>query len=765
MPEALHHAMAVAGVGTFDLDLETGQVSCDARGREILGLTAGSVPYEQALASIVHPEDVAAVRDALRAALDPSGSGVLRVAFRTVAPDWSVRSVLATGAAVFGRRGGDGGRALRLVGTVVDETERRRAEDALRESEARFRDLANTISQLAWMADAEGSVFWYNERWFDYTGLSLEECRGWGWRRAHHPDHVERVVERLAVCYETGEPWQDTFPLRARDGRYRWFLSRAVPIRDDRGRVTRWFGTSTDVTAELESERQVKAAARQLREALEAARMGTFDFDVDSGRIAWDERSLALFGAPPGETRSIAAGLRIVHPDDVARVKAEVAAALDPRTGGRFESEYRFVLPTGEVRWVSSRGQVRFEGEGEARRARRLIGTHVDVTERRRADEALREADRRKSEFLGVLSHELRNPLAPIRSSVYVLDRAAPGSPQARHAREVIERQVTHLTRLVDDLLDVTRISRGKVRLRRERLLLGELVRRTVEDYGAEFARRGVGLRLDAPAVELPVEGDPTRLAQVVGNLLQNAAKFTPAGGRAEVVVLGAEPCWAELRVRDTGPGIPPEMLPRIFEPFAQGDATLDRSKGGLGLGLALVKGLVELHGGSVSAQARVDGAGAQVVVRLPLAAAPRAGEPRDRPSPTRAARRVLLVEDNADAADSLREALELNGHEVTVARTGPEGLEAARGRAPDVVLCDIGLPGLDGFEVARAVRADPALSSLTLVALTGYALAEDVERAREAGFDRHLVKPVEIETLEQVLSGAEAAGATRDAR
>jgi two-component system CheB/CheR fusion protein len=409
------------------------------------------------------------------------------------------------------------------------------------------------------------------------------------------------------------------------------------------------------------------------------------------------------------------------------------------------------------------------------RRGESLRGAVViyrDVTEQDRADAErerlmaeLRETDARKNHFLAMLSHELRNPLAPIRNSVYILERAAPGGEQARRAQAVIDRQAHHMTRLVDDLLDVTRISRGKIRLQRERFELNALVRRTAEDQRSVFGKAGVALEVHASEHPMEVNGDPTRIAQVIGNLLQNAAKFTPRGGRATLSVRRSGTGSAAIHVRDDGAGIPPDGLARVFEPFVQGDRTLDRSHGGLGLGLALVKGLVELHGGSVVVCSAGTGHGAEFVVRLPL---DRAEPPRfiavPSPMATAPVRRILVIEDNPDAAASLRDVLELNDHLVEVVATGPEGIEKAREFRPDVVLCDIGLPTMDGYEVARLMRSDPSLRSIHLVALSGYASPDDVERAMEAGFDRHLAKPPSLPDLERTL-GEVAASAPSTSR
>ena len=383
-------------------------------------------------------------------------------------------------------------------------------------------------------------------------------------------------------------------------------------------------------------------------------------------------------------------------------------------------------------------------------------GLQEAVAERDATARAMIEADRRKDEFLAILSHELRNPLAPISSSLHILDRAPAGSDAARRAQQIIARQVSHLTRIVNDLLEVTRVARGKLQVERQRIDLRELVRRTSEDHRAMLSERHQALEVVLPERPVWVDGDATRLAQVLGNLLQNAAKFTPAEGSVRVS-LEAVDRSAELRVRDTGVGIDPLVLPRLFQPFAQADRTLERREGGLGLGLALAKGLVELHGGTVEAHSAGEGAGAEFAVRLPLAAppAPSAGTQPVIPRP----RRILVIDDNSDAAESLRDALVLEGHEVETALDGPQGIAKARELAPDVVLCDIGLPGMDGYQVAKALREAPGPRRLYLVALSGYARPEDQERAKAAGFDAHIAKPPTNEQLQEAIARAPGRG------
>jgi len=371
----------------------------------------------------------------------------------------------------------------------------------------------------------------------------------------------------------------------------------------------------------------------------------------------------------------------------------------------------------------------------------------------RESERRLREADQRKDEFLGMLSHELRNPLAPIRNSVYILGRADAGSDQALRARGIIERQAEHLSRLVDDLLDVTRIARGKIELRRSCTDLRDVVLRAADDFRPLIEARGLAFHVAATETSVWADIDATRVTQVLGNLLHNAAKFSRRGDEV-TLELRAAGTQARITVRDTGAGIEPALLPYVFDAFVQGDRTLAWSDGGLGLGLALVKGIVGLHGGTVVAESGGTGMGSTFAFGLPLARAPQPEPaPARAPAPEPGRRhRVLVVDDNADGANTLAELVELLGHAAEVAYDGPSAIDKARASHPDVVLCDIGLPGMSGYEVARRLRAVCA-GRTRLIALSGFAQAEDVKRAAEAGFDEHLAKPCDAAQIERLLS------------
>ncbi|MGC4119721.1 MAG: response regulator [Myxococcales bacterium] len=426
---------------------------------------------------------------------------------------------------------------------------------------------------------------------------------------------------------------------------------------------------------------------------------------------------------------------------------------LDVISGARRGCEVE--VPYGHpdaVRWFL----VRAERVGAAGAA--AVMTCLDMTARHRAQQELSESSRRKDDFLALLGHELRNPLAPIKTACHVLGALGLSDPRAERSRQVIERQVGHLARLVDDLLDVSRIVRGKLVLERRPTDLAQVVRATIDDFRQGFASRGLALEARVPESALWVLGDATRLAQLAGNLLRNAQTFTEQGGRVEVELSSDSAAgWSSLVVRDTGVGMTEETLTRVFEPFEQAPQGSARTRGGLGLGLALVKGIVSQHGGEVRASSPGLGRGSEFQVRLPLTAVRTVSPPAPEPARLEGAS-VVLIEDNHDAAESLREVLALAGCRVRVAYDGPSGLALTRQTAPETVLCDIGLPGgLDGYQVAQAIRGDPALRATELVALTGYGQAEDRRRAAEAGFDSHLTKPADVPTLLALVARAHA--------
>jgi PAS domain S-box-containing protein len=500
------------------------------------------------------------------------------------------------------------------------------------------------------------------------------------------------------------------------------------------------------------ADRELAVSEERLRLTQAVAQIGTWEWDPDTRTAVYSPESCALFGFEQGTPASWDEWLERIDAQDRGEVEAAMQACAER---GSLELEYRYWHPTRGLRWIYCKaGMVSYAGQ------RRMVGISLDVTERRQAEEALKEINQRKDEFLAMLAHELRNPLAPIRNAAQILRVHAAGKPELEWARAVIDRQTRHLVRLVDDLLDVSRIVRGQIVLQKAPIELRDIVRHAVETSRPLIRARRHRFKVALPAGSVRLEGDLTRLAQVVANLLNNAAKYTEEGGQ---IWLDArvEGGMVVISVRDTGFGIPPALLPRIFDLFTQAERTLDRSQGGLGIGLTLVRRLVEMHGGTVEARSEGVGKGSEFIVRLPLLPLPELVdgsrlELQAPPSGTGQERglRILVVDDNVDAAESIAMLLSMQGHETQSVHSARAALEAVPSFLPDVVLLDIGLPEMDGYEVARRLRSQHsnAIERMRLVAVTGYGQPEDRERAKEAGFDRHLVKPVEPDALNEFL-------------
>jgi PAS domain S-box-containing protein len=636
----------------------------------------------------------------------------------------------------------------------LERRERERAEAALGRSEERYRTLFTSIDEgfcvIEVLFDAQDRPADYrflevNPAFEKHTGLHNAVGRT---IRELAPSHERHWFEVYGKVARTGEPVRFENEARAIGGR--WFDVYAFRLGGPGGRkVAVLF---TDITARRRAEDALRESEGRFRTLAAHAPVGIFLTDREGNCLFVNDRWREVSGLSGQEAHG-RGWARALHPDDRERVFREWHAAAE--AGRPFAGEYRFRTPEGKVTWLQGSA---IGLPGEVGRVAGYIGTLTDITERREAGEALKEAARRKDEFLAMLAHELRNPLAPLRNAIQILQLRGGDVGVVDQVRAMMERQVVHLGRLVDDLLDVSRITNGKVQLKRERLDLARLARQAVADHLATYEAKGVSLLVDAPGTPVWVSGDHTRLAQILDNLLTNALKFTAEGGGVSVCA-AADPGreQAVLSVRDTGAGIEPEMLGRLFEPFSQADRTLDRSPGGLGLGLAIVKGLAELHGGCVRAESAGLGRGSSFIVTLPLRVELAALS--DHPAPARPAAkhlRVLVVEDNRDAADSLRMLLDAYGYEVTVAYSGPDGVRAAEEHQPDVVVCDIGLPGMDGYTVAAALRGNPATASARLIALTGYGQEEDRRRAKDAGFDHHLTKPADPAALEAVVGGRE---------
>ena len=444
-----------------------------------------------------------------------------------------------------------------------------------------------------------------------------------------------------------------------------------------------------------------------------------------------------------------------VHPGDEVRIAAAYRALL---AEGTFEEEYRIVRPDGAVCWVRERGFPVRDAHG---RIYRFAGIASDISERKHSELLLRDADQRKDQFLAMLAHELRNPLAPIRNAIELMQADhAHTEKTLDSARAIISRQVNHLSRLVDDLLDVSRITQGKITLKREPVEMTAAVAAALETVQPAIAKKQHGISIHLPDEPLYVSGDAVRISQVIANLLSNACKYTPEHGELSVTAthVGGD---VKIVVRDNGIGIVPDMLSRAFELFVQSESSLERSEGGLGIGLPLARTLVDLHGGTIEAFSAGLGKGSEFVVMLPLlpaALVPEAFAPAGIDAAPHA-RRLLLVDDSVDAAEALSLLLETLGHDVRTANDPWTALELADAFDPQVIILDIGLPGMDGFELARTIRGKPRTARALLIALTGYGQARDRQLSREAGFDHHFVKPVSVNEIQEVIERAAANG------
>jgi PAS domain S-box-containing protein len=523
------------------------------------------------------------------------------------------------------------------------------------------------------------------------------------------------------------------------------------PIVESDGSISGIFVEGSDITEKKHAQDELRVSQGRLEQGMLAARMVVWDWDMANEKLSFSANAPEIFGADP---EKLARPWQLVHPDDRLLMKNACEQAIAER--GKFQAVVRIIHPQNGsvISWSDVRGKIIVD---EADRALSIRGIALDVTERKRAEEKLQEADRRKDEFLAMLAHELRNPLAPIRAAAQLLKSDTSDDRRVRQASEIIDRQVEHITSLVDDLLDVARVTRGQVSLDKQPVDLTSLISDAVEQAAPAIERRGHRLVLPQTTESFPVLVDPKRLVQVMVNLLTNAAKYTPEGGNI-LLRLEAQDDRLMIVVQDDGIGIEPELLPRVFELFTQGSRAADRSQGGLGIGLSLVKSLVESHGGSVTADSEGTGTGTKFTVVLPRYREPQASAPHQDgvgpvASPAKALH-IMIVDDNKDAALMLSMLLEAAGHKTVVEHDPHGALERAPLEAPDVCLLDIGLPGMDGNELARRLRSTQAVAQTVLIALTGYSQDSDRKNSLEAGFDHYLVKPVKVEELVALLRG-----------
>ncbi|WP_437661425.1 PAS domain S-box protein [Sorangium sp. So ce1182] len=880
----LRLALEGGQLGIWEWDVPSGRVFWSREAFEHVGVSDAQLGgHVDGFTRLLHPDD----RDAVWAQIESAlrGEADYSCEYRIIDASGRERWIHSRALVQRDREG----RPLRMTGVLGDITDRKLAELALRESEARFRNMADHAPVMIWITGPDGRCTYANRSWLDFTGQTESAVLDLGWLEAVHPEDRPAAAEAFLRASGRGEAYRVDFRVRRRDGAYRWCLDSASPRLGPRGEYLGYVGSIIDITERKNAELLLQESEERLRRAVMAAPF-PMTIHAEDGQIitmnrawlalsgytreevptvaAWteraygprkdvvraaiqaiygmegtpieseftvttasgDRRTWVFSGAPLGkdaagrrlvisaahditERKQIADALResearfreladampqivwtagpdghvdyinrqwcertgttesealgegwvsFLHQDDRERSLAEWHRAVV--TGEPYEVEYRFRGVAGrEHRWYLGRALPVRGPEGDIAR---WYGTSTDIHDRKCAEAGLREADQRKDEFLAMLAHELRNPLGPIRNAVEILRRVAGQQPSLARACGVIDRQASHMARLVDDLLDVSRVARGRIQLRKEHCDLSTLLRQTAEDYRSTLEASGLSLDLELPAEPAWVSGDPTRLSQAVSNVLHNANKFTDAGGWVTVTLSATSESSAAIRIRDTGIGMDPAMLGRMFEPFSQADRGLDRSRGGLGLGLSLVKGVVELHGGTVSAESAGIGQGTEIVLHLPLSRGPGSSPERAAPSSGVDSRslRILIIEDNQDAAETLQALLIMDGHRVEVALSGHAGVEAARSFRPEVILCDIGLPGgMDGYDVARALRGSAGegssgkgstgISPSLMIALTGYGQEEDRRRVLEAGFDVHVIKPFDPGSLQELLA------------
>jgi PAS domain S-box-containing protein len=640
------------------------------------------------------------------------------------------------------------------VGTVIevrDITDIKEARENLKASEAKFRQIADAMPQIVWVSHADGVYEYFNRRWYEYTGRS-DDGGVPDSSSTFHPDDRSRALARWRYCLSSGEPYEMQYRLRHHSGLFRWFLGRALPVRDESGKISKWFGTCTDI----EDYKQLETERHKFVSLVENSTDFIGFCDLQGVPTYINKAGLNLVGLSSIQEARQASLKDFIHVDDQESLVPAFLQTLDDQGHGEIEMRIRHFRSQDPLWMICNVFPLTDQDGAHAG----LATVSRDISNRRELENELRElatnlseADRRKDEFLATLAHELRNPLAPIRNGLQVLKLAESDRTVIEQTRTMMERQLSQMVRLVDDLLDVSRITRNKLDLRKSCVDLHEIIVEALETSRPLIEASGHELRIDLPTEPILLLADSTRLAQVFSNLLNNAAKYTERGGKIWLSVV-CEHKEVAVCVRDTGIGIPASMLNRIFDMFTQVDRTLERTQGGLGIGLTLVRRLVELHGGTVNAHSPGEGLGSEFTVRLPLVGEQEVAPIAElRPSPIRPSLlKILIADDNVDAANTLAIMLRLMNHVVETVYDGRQAVDAYATMKPDVVILDIGMPEMNGYEAAKAIRQQSTTKPVTLVALTGWGQEEDRRRSQAAGFDHHLVKPADLAFLNRLL-------------
>lgn len=770
--KVLEDALEASGVGAWDWNVRTGRLSWAPQTRVLIGFPPGMLEGGFLdFISRVHPDDREAMTRDLERARDTRTEH--RLDFRVVRPDGSVRWLSGSGRFFYAPDGSP----LRVTGVCFDSTERRLTEEALAKSEEQFRRaIVDAPIPIAVLAE-DGEILQLSREWTRLSGYrkeELETLRDW-LHLAHGPDS-EEVAAELTRTFRSEEGYRDLEVLiRSRSGEMRiWSFAASPPgsLRDGRRFLV---AMATDVTERRLAEEALRESQERLRLAVESADLGTWDLNLATRALDWSDRSKKMFDLPVEATATYEYFLSRIHQADREAVESALAQAVDPAGSEELRIDFRCLWENGSLHWITALGRAQFAGQGEGRSAVRLIGTLLDVTDRKRAEielrrakESLEAANLAKDQVLSILGHELRSPLSPVLAMVSVLEQDSTLPMDIRQQLGVVRRNVELEVRIINDIQDLATATAGQLELKICSADVAELLAETLESCQS-WAPKDVTVELVLAEEDHHIWADSLRLGQALGTLIENALRFTPPRETVRIYSrFEGTPPWAlVVEIVDSGPGIAPDILSQIFDPFSRGRLPAGRPSEGVGLRLALAKQIVELHGGELTAASGGRGAGATFTVLLPIGrpplepaeegtvrSSPPAREAAPQPAPPDRRVHILMVEDHADTLEWLSKLLRNRGYHVSVAGTLKAALEvaeaaAASGEGVDVVLSDLGLPDGSGLTLMLELTRRFGVRG---IALSGYGLEDDIRKSLEAGFDRHLVKPVRLEELESAI-------------
>ena len=742
--QRLRLAIDVAGIGILAINYSSNTVVPDQKAAEIFGLKYNETVSRQRIHDCFHPNDQAEIHRRIEKSLDPNGMGTFSMEHRIVRSDGSTRWINVGKSVRF-----ENSRAARAVLAAVDITNRKLAEIAVARSEAEYR----TLFEMAGMANGEarldtGEIVRVNQKFCEMLGYTAGEVIGKTFLELTHPDDISRSLEAIETSLTSGN---ESYILEKRyirkDGSPVWASLTATFLSDDLGQPKNILANIQDITARKQLEERTRETELRFRTFME--NNPTYAYIKDSkSRYVYVNQKTATIVSSVNPTEMIGK----TDFDFFSKHDAHALRKNDRIVMRRKQpSQFLEMINSKQGRLYFLAFKFPLEGsDGQML----LAGISVDVTTQYRAEQDLIEADKRKNQFLATLAHELRNPLAPIRNAVQILKMKDSADPELIWVQKMLARQVSHMSRLLDDLIDVSRISRQRLELRKSRIVLSTVLESAVETSRPLIDAQQHEFSMDVAETPIFLDGDFVRLSQVFSNLLNNAAKYTPNGGQIRLSAR-LQRDHAIVLVQDSGIGFKPDAKNSLFDMFWQGTSSLSHSEGGLGIGLSLVKGIVELHGGKVDAHSEGPGKGSEFIVQLPAIPAISVDDSHERESEIKNSapiRRVLVVDDNRDSADSMALQLRLKGHDVQTAYSGEQALEVAITYQPEFILLDIGLPGMSGHDVARTIRQQSWGASPVLIAMTGWGQLEDRSLASDAGFDHHMTKPLDPDELDALL-------------